>query len=95
MSRRSLARSTLVAGLLLSASLQAHAADAPPAKPTPGWWDTFTVYGVIDAGLLVNPALSGERAQLRPAVYRQSQFADAQSVSGDGDPADQFNVERL
>jgi|BarGraIncu00222A_1022003.scaffolds.fasta_scaffold04907_3 hypothetical protein len=56
MSRRSLSRSTLVAGLLLSASLQAHAADVAPAKPTPGWWDTFTVYGVIDAGLLVNPA---------------------------------------
>ncbi|MGO9673568.1 MAG: outer membrane beta-barrel protein [Methylocella sp.] len=34
----------------------AHAADVAPAKPAPSWWDTFTVYGVVDAGLLVNPA---------------------------------------
>ena len=26
--------------------MQAYAADVAPAKPTPGWWDTFTVYGV-------------------------------------------------
>jgi hypothetical protein len=57
MSRRSISRSTLAAGLLLSVSLQAaYAADVAPAKPPPSWWDTFTIYGVIEAGLVVNPA---------------------------------------
>jgi hypothetical protein len=34
----------------------AYAADVAPAKPAPGWWDTFTVTAAIDAGLLVNPS---------------------------------------
>lgn len=56
MSRRSIYLSSLAAGLLLSSSLQmAHAADVAPAKPAPGFWDTFTVSAVIEAGLIVNP----------------------------------------
>ncbi len=55
MSRRSISLSTLAAGLLLSTAMQAYAADVAPAKPPPGWWDTFSVYGVIEAGLVVNP----------------------------------------
>jgi hypothetical protein len=56
MSRRSLFLSTVAAGALLSAPLQvAYAADVAPAKPAPGWWDTFTVSAAIEAGLIVNP----------------------------------------
>jgi len=57
MARRSIYLSSLAAGLLLSVPLQfAYAADVAPAKPAPGWWDTFTVTAAIEAGLITNPA---------------------------------------
>ena len=56
MSYRSIALSTLAAGALLSAPMQmANAADVAPAKPAPGWWDTFSLTTAIDSGLIVNP----------------------------------------
>jgi hypothetical protein len=55
MSIRSILLSTLAAGALLPAQM-AFAADVAPAKPAPGWWDTFTVTGIVEAGLIVNPS---------------------------------------
>ncbi|VFU09016.1 outer membrane beta-barrel protein [Methylocella tundrae] len=56
MSRRTNTLSTLCVGALLSASAQlAYAADVAPAKPPAGWWDTFTVGAVVEAGITVNP----------------------------------------
>lgn len=57
MLRQSLSRSALAAGLLLSVAMPAaYAADVAPAKPAPGWWDTFAVTLSIDSGLVVNPS---------------------------------------
>lgn len=33
----------------------ARAAEPAPAPPPPNWWDTFTVYGQLEAGVTANP----------------------------------------
>ncbi|WP_244532463.1 outer membrane beta-barrel protein [Methylocapsa palsarum] len=51
-----MALQALCAGMaLLPGGQAALAADVAATKPPPSWWDTFTIGGAIDAGLLVNP----------------------------------------
>jgi Putative beta-barrel porin-2, OmpL-like. bbp2 len=47
----------LCAGTYLSlAGGYARAAEVAPAPPLPNWWDTFTLSGIVDAGITANVA---------------------------------------
>jgi hypothetical protein len=54
--RKFMALQALCAGMAFFQGGQTASAADVVAKPPPSWWDTFTVGGAIDAGLLVNPA---------------------------------------